>query len=43
MVDNALFEKTHAKITALYFMPWLIWSSIKMHATREMNNAQYVD
>ena len=38
MVDNALFEKTHAKITALYFMPWLIWSSIKMHVTRQSIN-----
>ena len=38
MVDNALFEKTHAKITALYFMLWLIWSCIKMHVTRQSIN-----
>ena len=43
MVDNALFEKTHAKITELYFVPCVIRSRIKMHATREMNNVQYVD
>ena len=41
-MDDTLSEM-HGKITALYFMPWLIWSCIKMRATREMNNAQYVD
>ena len=34
-VDNALFEKTHAKITTLYFVPCVVWSCIEMHATRE--------
>ena len=33
MVDNMLFEKTHEKITALYFVPWLIRSCNKLHAT----------
>ena len=41
-VDDTLSEM-HEKITALYFIPWLIWLCIKMHATRKMNNAQYVD
>ena len=27
-VDNALFEKTHAKITAPYFVPCVVWSWI---------------
>ena len=30
-----LFEKTHAKITALYFVPCVVPSCIKMHATGE--------
>ena len=38
MVDNALFEKTHAKITALYFVPCMIRSCIKMHITRQAIN-----
>ena len=37
-VDNTLSEKIHAKITALCFVPWLIPSCIKMHATREIIN-----
>jgi len=35
MVDNMLFEKTHAKITALCFVPCVVPSCIKMHATGE--------
>ena len=35
MVDNILFEKTHAKITALYFVPCVVHSCNKLHATRE--------
>ena len=35
MVDNTLFEKTHAKITALYFVPFVNHSCNKLHATRE--------
>ena len=35
MVDNTLFEKTHAKITALYFVPCVVHSCNKLHATRE--------
>ena len=34
-VDNILFEKTHAKITALYFVPCVVHSCNKLHATRE--------
>ena len=34
-VDNILFEKTHAKITALYFVPFVNHSCNKLHATRE--------
>ena len=34
-VDNTLFEKTHAKITALYFVPCVVHSCNKLHATRE--------
>ena len=34
-VDNMLFEKTHAKITALYFVPFVIRSCNKLHATRK--------
>ena len=37
-VDNMLFEKTHAKITALYFVPCVVHSCNKLHATRELVN-----
>ena len=33
-----LFEKTHAKITALYFVPCVVHSCNKLHATRELVN-----
>ena len=37
-VDNMLFEKTHAKITALYFVPCVVWSWIGMHVTGKSVN-----
>ena len=40
MVDNALFEKTHTKITALYFIPCVGWSWIvACNLLHEIGNA----
>ena len=40
-VDNMLFEKTHAKITALYFVPCVGWSWIvACNLLHEMNNVR---